>query len=84
MGLDVASDQRLTTARELRHNEEQHALALDEMSAEAQASTPAARQRRLRVLAGVMPWVPTKKPRVRPISGPATSKTASIAGRSRR
>jgi hypothetical protein len=59
LGLDVTSDQRLTKARELRHDEEQQAQ--DEETPEAQASTPAARQRRLKALASVMPWVPTRK-----------------------
>jgi hypothetical protein len=61
LGLEVETDQRLTKAREIRHDEEQHPQ--DEESVEAQASTPAARQRRLVVLARAMPWIPTKKRR---------------------
>jgi hypothetical protein len=59
LGLEVETDQRLTTARELRHDEEQGAQ--DEENAGPLASTPAARQRRLKALANAMPWIPTQK-----------------------
>jgi hypothetical protein len=62
-GLSVPSDQRLTVAREIRHDEEQAARKAAEAGDGAQPKppTPAARQRRLVKLARVMPWVPVRR-----------------------
>jgi hypothetical protein len=70
MGLDVTSNQRLTTAREIRHDEEEAARAkaeqaLDqsvEQTVEPTSSKKAELQRRVRLLARLSPWIPKKKP----------------------
>lgn len=72
MGLNVESNQRLTVARETRHDEElatQEAAreeARTEGGAEAKEPTPAARQRRLVKLASLMPWIPVKNRKLIP------------------
>ncbi|HVA28575.1 MAG TPA: hypothetical protein VNF68_10365 [Candidatus Baltobacteraceae bacterium] len=56
MGLEVEGAQRLNTARAIRRGEA--AQALDEDSVEAQASSPAARQR---LLVAARRWIPAQK-----------------------
>ena len=71
MGIDVASNQRLNTARAIRADEERNAEGQDEEAIEEQATTTAATQRRLHLLANQMPWIPKKKRHARLLTGPA-------------
>lgn len=78
IGLDVTSNQRLTTARALRHAEEQNAAdaaevseAIGPHSADEDVPTPAARQRQiqLRALAIVKASIQKRTPKMRKIFG---------------